>query len=485
MKEVVDEGLRMFLGQRHRVSLANCSLERLHSMLEQIDAETLRLKEDLEVAEQEVLALYESADDVHLEYSAGLYQFPLDQCRERLSDDRQRIEDLFEKRGPIFKAYQEKYLEQQQVKLFGSVEQVRLKDRFIFALIILVLIILAIDAGNIGATGSGAVLKPVVENGKVTWVDIVNPGKGYRAALVNVKVSSYGQTGKGFEATVGVKDGKVTSVTVDKGGENYASPPELVVRPTLSLEIQQTFWLIDFVCCIFFLANFFMELSRAACRKWYWKTHWIDFLTSIPLPPAHILANIGFSGSEAIRAGRLLRVLRLLRALRALRLFLFMWRGLDHFAELFDVQLMKKSFGAALGVLLIGAVLITLFGEKGEGHEAVGGFLPGLWWSFTTLVTGGFGDIYNPETLLGRLLTVFLVLAGMVLVGVFTATLTTILVGKEERAQTAMQNEVLERIRKEGSRTEEAIQRVEVKQSEIAERIDELESKADRSENDK
>ena len=55
----------------------------------------------------------------------------------------------------------------------------------------------------------------------------------------------------------------------------------------------------------------------------------------------------------AIRAGRLLRVIRLLRALRALRLFLFMWRGLDHLAEIFDVRLMKKSFLAGLFVLIL------------------------------------------------------------------------------------------------------------------------------------
>ncbi|MEM7385615.1 MAG: potassium channel family protein, partial [Verrucomicrobiota bacterium] len=116
--------------------------------------------------------------------------------------------------------------------------------------------------------------------------------------------------------------------------------------------------------------------------------------------------------------------------------------------------------------------------------EAVDGFFPGLWWSFTTLVTGGFGDIYNPQTLLGRLLTVFLVIAGMVLVGVFTATLTTILVGKEERAQSAIQYEVLERIQEEGVRTEAAINRVETRQKKIGERFAEIESRLDELQSD-
>ena len=54
-----------------------------------------------------------------------------------------------------------------------------------------------------------------------------------------------------------------------------------------------------------------------------------------------------------------------------------------------------------------------------------------MWWSFTTVVTGGFGDIHNPITIVGRILTVVLIITGMILVGVFTATLTSLYVGEE------------------------------------------------------
>ncbi|MDP4791209.1 MAG: potassium channel family protein [Verrucomicrobiales bacterium] len=478
MKEVVDEGLRMFLGDRLRVSLADCSPERLESMLAQIDVETARLKTELEEAEEEVRGLYGSADNVSLEYVAGQYQFPLDRYKERLIDRRERIEDLFEKRKPIFKAFQEKYLEEKQAEILGSPKRVKLKDRFIFGLIIMVLILLAVDAGNVGAPGSGAELRPVVENGTVVSVEIVNGGKGYTAARA-VPAGSTENPGIGLEVILEVDQGRIAAASVLGGGSGYDDSLQLVIRPRLSPGAQHIFWIIDSICCLIFLVNFFFELSRSSSKKWYWRTHWIDFITSIPMPPAQVLAGIGFSGGELIRAGRLIRILRLLRALRALRLFLFMWRGLDHFAELFDVQLMKKSFGAGLAVLILGAVMITLFGEKGEGNEAVNGFLPGLWWSFTTLVTGGFGDIYNPHTLMGRLLTVFLVIAGMVLVGVFTATLTTILVGKEERAQAALQNELLDRIEAEASRTEEAIRRMEARQEQFGEKFEALQKKLD------
>ena len=68
-------------------------------------------------------------------------------------------------------------------------------------------------------------------------------------------------------------------------------------------------------------------------------------------------------------------------------------------------------------------------------EDGDGSFLESLWWSFTTLVTGGFADIHNPMTFGGKVLTVMLVVGGMVLVGVFTATLTSVLVREDESWQ--------------------------------------------------
>ena len=76
-----------------------------------------------------------------------------------------------------------------------------------------------------------------------------------------------------------------------------------------------------------------------------------------------------------------------------------------------------------------------------ERMESGAGFLPSLWWSFTTLVTGGYADIHDPQTGLGKILTVFLVITGMVLVGVFTATLTSVMVKNDDASQTIQELE--------------------------------------------
>jgi voltage-gated potassium channel len=194
-----------------------------------------------------------------------------------------------------------------------------------------------------------------------------------------------------------------------------------LTHPNLSLETRKLFFYLDTGACFIFLTNFFYELRLADSKKWYWKTHWIDFVTSIPLPDAGLLR-----GGRAARLARLARLARVVRFLRVLRLIFFFWRGMDKLAEVLDVKLMKKSFISGIIVLCIGGVII-FFVEQDQG-SGVSTLRESIWWSFTTLVTGGFGDLHNPQSGTGRILTIILIISGMILVGVFTATLTSILV---------------------------------------------------------
>ena len=107
--------------------------------------------------------------------------------------------------------------------------------------------------------------------------------------------------------------------------------------------------------------------------------------------------------------------------------------------------------------MLLGGLLVFQLernmAETGNDVTSVSG---GIWWSFTTLVTGGFGDIHNPVTGPGRLLTVLLVITGMILVGVFTATLTSLYVGEESEELQRYQDEMNSRL----DRMEETIQQL-------------------------
>ena len=101
-----------------------------------------------------------------------------------------------------------------------------------------------------------------------------------------------------------------------------------------------------------------------------------------------------------------------------------MFRGLESFKELFDMKLMKKTLFATFFFMLMGAGAILYFEQRPENLSS---FIDGMWWSFSTIVVGGYGDIHNPVTMGGMLVTVMLVISGMVLIGVFIATLSSIL----------------------------------------------------------
>ena len=183
---------------------------------------------------------------------------------------------------------------------------------------------------------------------------------------------------------------------------------------------------IDSLCCIYLLWEFFYRLSHADNKKWFWKKNWIDFVTSIPIPPADPTRFIRLG-----RASRLLRFLRFLRILRLFRAMYFFWRGMEKINDLFDVKMMKKSIRWAMFVIFVGAIVILKVEETPTTSHDLDSFAWSLWWSFTTVVTGGFADIYNPTTWVGQMITAVLVLSGMILIGVFTATLTSLYVGEE------------------------------------------------------
>ena len=303
-KGVIEEGIQAFSGKRLRVSLGDCAAERLEGMLREIDAEAVRVESELVALESKVRDLYTKSDDVSLQFEAGQYQFPLESHKETLADLRMRLDDLRDKRKMVFNAYQEKVLLDNQAGILGSVMKVKLKNGFIFFLILMVLGLLAIDAGNVGAKGGGAQLKADVEDGVITNVTVVDGGSGYKAAGATPIPEAGQSIGGGAEIILKVNDGgSVTEAIVASGGKNYGTDLRIAVNPWLSPSAQWIFWGVDFLCCLIFMTNFIFELRNADSKKWYWRTHWIDFITSIPLPPAQMLAQIGLGGSESLRAG--------------------------------------------------------------------------------------------------------------------------------------------------------------------------------------
>ncbi len=387
-----------------------------------------RLQKRIESMEAECTKLATDEGSVVLQEYHGEYLLKFDRMEYEIDNLRSKSQDLEEKRKVIDDVRLSKELMTRQAEALGGMRVVKLKDSLIFVLIIFVLSLLIMEIYRIGVNGKGAEVELVLQEGRVVDVRVVNAGGGYEALEINTAGERPKQ--EAFFKPL-LENGKLIEVEIILNGEGYTKNSNLSVIPDFSDKIHWTFWGLDTFCCCLFMLNFFFELKLSGNKRWYWRRNWIDFLTSIPFPPLHLI-SLGGESVNALRAGRIIRVIRVLRALRVLRMFFFFWRGLDHLSSVMDVKLLKRSLIYGLFSMFAGAMIFMSM-ERMEGGD--GSFLESLWWSFTTLVTGGFADIHNPLTLGGKILTVMLVIGGMVLVGVFTATLTTVLVRDDETWQ--------------------------------------------------
>jgi voltage-gated potassium channel len=73
----------------------------------------------------------------------------------------------------------------------------------------------------------------------------------------------------------------------------------------------------------------------------------------------------------------------------------------------------------AVAVVLMGALGVFIF--ESDSNKAIGSFGDALSWAVVTATTVGYGDV-SPVTLAGRLIAVVLMLTGIGVIGVFTAT---------------------------------------------------------------
>jgi voltage-gated potassium channel len=112
-------------------------------------------------------------------------------------------------------------------------------------------------------------------------------------------------------------------------------------------------------------------------------------------------------------------LLPFLRPLRLLRVISFGSLVIQKVAVGRQFAITLKVFLASILLAYIGAVQITIT-ERGVEGSNIKNFGDGLWWAVTTVTTVGYGDRF-PTTSTGRALAVCLMLVGISLMGVITA----------------------------------------------------------------
>ncbi|MDQ7877191.1 potassium channel family protein [Microbacterium sp. QXD-8] len=143
-----------------------------------------------------------------------------------------------------------------------------------------------------------------------------------------------------------------------------------------------------------FIADYIVRLSLATNRRW-WFRHHLSALTFALIP-----------------------VLRLVRLLR----FMTRLPGMKTTAGgVLRTQILVYGAGASV-ILIYIASLAVLEAERHAPDANITTFGIALWWSCVTVTTTGYGD-YVPMTDAGRWVAVGLMLGGVALAGVITATL--------------------------------------------------------------
>ena len=150
--------------------------------------------------------------------------------------------------------------------------------------------------------------------------------------------------------------------------------------------------LIQWVCWIAFAADLVIGLIKADSKVTYLKRHPLEIASTL---------------------------LPFLRPLRLMRVISFGGLALQKVAMGRQFAITVKVAIATVFIAYVSAVQITILERPVEGSN-IKNFGDALWWAVTTVTTVGYGDRY-PTTTEGRFLAVLLMLMGISLVGVITA----------------------------------------------------------------
>jgi voltage-gated potassium channel len=194
----------------------------------------------------------------------------------------------------------------------------------------------------------------------------------------------------------------------------YAWP---ILDPELPSGVRRTLGLVAWAAWALFVVDYLVRLALATERGKFFLRNMFDLLVV---------------------------VLPLLRPLRLLRLVTLLHVLNRHAGGSLRGRVVVYVAGAASLILFV-ASLAILDAERGHEGANIGTFGDALWWALTTVTTVGYGDRF-PVTGTGRAVAAGLMLSGIALIGVVTATFASWLIEKvqevEDAAQTATRRDI-------------------------------------------
>lgn len=172
---------------------------------------------------------------------------------------------------------------------------------------------------------------------------------------------------------------------------------------------------IDSIITIIFIVDYIVRLITAKNKKNFFKQNVFDLIAIIPFT----------SLFKIFRVLKVLKVFKILKILKFARLSAYFFRFYKRVKFFFEINGLKYMVFASLVCIVSGGILIHFV----EGMTV----FDGIWWSFVTATTVGYGDI-SPATPAGRVIAAVLMIVGIGLIGSLTSTITALFFQRHEKS---------------------------------------------------
>jgi len=192
-----------------------------------------------------------------------------------------------------------------------------------------------------------------------------------------------------------------------------------VVEPDLSSGTQRALTATSTLIWAVFAGDYVVRLYLAPQRRAFVRTHVLDLIVIV---------------------APLLRPLRALRLLRLIQLVSLGGRVALSSRRTLQQRVALYVSGTAAVMLFVAAAAMLVV-ERPDSDSNIKTFPDALWWAATTVTTVGYGDRY-PVTTLGRLVATGLMVVGIALLGVITASVAAWFVGNLQAAREEVEHTV-------------------------------------------
>ncbi|HEY41667.1 MAG TPA: potassium channel family protein [Dehalococcoidia bacterium] len=178
----------------------------------------------------------------------------------------------------------------------------------------------------------------------------------------------------------------------------------------LSTEVLVLLYVVDFVICVVFAADFVARLRISNNRQRFLWMHSYEILAMVP-------AVVFLAAGSLIAVSAGLRALRLIRVVRVIVVIARMGRVVQTSTWFVKRSGLLYVFLITIGVVFIGGFAAMMI-ERGSPDAEITNFSDALWWSIATVTTVGYGDIV-PNTIVGRIMGMGLMVIGIGIMAAF------------------------------------------------------------------